>query len=1155
MKRLLRLTRSPWLLVPLTVVILYTATGYLAIPFLIEHYAPKLAAEQINRQLSLGEVRLDPFRLTLEIKDFALKEANGEPLAAFARLFTDLELESITNRAVTLAEITLEHPVIHAVLDKEGRLNFAKIADALPPSEEPAPPAAEPLPLVIEHTTLIDGTIEFIDQSRSNPINETIDAINLEIDTLSTLPDTAGSHHIKAQFADGSSLDWQGKIGLNPIQSDGAIRIEGFKLATPWDFVREQVALNPPGGQLDVATQYRFQKTRDQVVLGLTSIAVTLSGLQLVPSDTKEPILALDTINMKDGEFDLSERTVKIPAFTIQKGRIRAEVDRRGEINWQKLAKPAGPTKAPAVGATPAQSPTGHAEPPWQIEVAGFKIAEIGIQVTDASRRSAIELDVGKFGLGFRANIEAGTGEPKVVVDGLGADLAGIQMKELSRQANLVTLDTLSLKEGRLDLASHEITLGQVALTGGGTVIERDEKGAIRLVEALSAGDPGELRKIIKTVKVEAEQQGKPWSIAVKQATVQGFRTAITDRSVSPALVYGLRDIDLKVNDVVNDGKTPITFAAKLNIEQGGSLSAGGTASQKGDRADADIRVDRFELKGLQAFVARAGALRLDKGDVSTRMHVSFQQGAHGPSLKAKGEITSTNLLLNEVASRKRFLSWKNLTVEGIDFGLEPNKLMIKEIHVTEPGTNFEIFEDKTTNVAAIFGNQKAPGAQKRTTVLAPKALPETEKGRKNPPAKTFPVSVQRVKIDDATVDFSDQSLIFPFQTRIQNFDGHVSGISTSPSGRTLLQFEGRVDEYGEASLEGQLELMRFKAFSDITLLFRNVDMSSLSPYSGTFAGRRIRSGKLNVDLLYRIEQSRLKSHGKIVLENLALGEQVESPKAKSLPLDLAIALLTDSQGKITVSMPIEGDVDSPTFVYGQVLWDAIVTVLTKAVTAPFAALGGVFGGGEANMAEIFFVPGNDALPPPEREKLKKVADALAQRPMVTVTVQGGFDPKLDTEALKSRQVRTVITEKLGITLLPGEDPGPIAVNSAKTQKALEELAAEQGAGGAADEARAAFRKAAGREPKRIGALSNWLDKASEDAEFYQLLFDRLVANAPLSPKLLETLSDQRGQAIVKELTTRGSLARSRVRIGKSAAVTGSEGRIPAKLDLGATGT
>ncbi|MFO1418909.1 MAG: DUF748 domain-containing protein [Methylotetracoccus sp.] len=664
---------------------------------------------------------------------------------------------------------------------------------------------------------------------------------------------------------------------------------------------------------------------------------------------------------------------------------------------------------------------------------------------------------------------------------------------------------------------------------------------------------------------------------------MQGFRLSIADRSLSPALAYDLSDINLGAKNLVNDGKTPVPFTAALRIDQGGTVTVSGTASQTGARADADVRIERFDLKGLQPVIGQFASLKIEGGDVSTKMNVAFVRGDAAPSLKARGEVRSNDLLLRESASGKRFVSWKTLTVSGIDFGLEPNKLAIEEIRLGQPGANVEIFQDRTTNIAAIF-NAKPPvkdagptpaPAPKPAAPVAASPAPKKTSGRaatpppagkapaearrptdkpvaaaRTTPAKPFPFGVERVRVDNAIVDFADASLVFPFKTRIQDFHGTVSGISSSPASRTQLEFEGRIDDYGEANLNGTLNLMQFKTYSTVAVVFRNVDMSSLSPYSGTFAGRRIKSGKLNVDLDYKIENNRLSSQNKIMLDQLALGEQVESPKAKSLPLDLAVALLTDNEGKISASIPIEGDVNDPKFAIGPVVWDAISSLILRVVSAPFTALAGLFSDGGDQANEIFFGGGRDYLPPGEREKIKNLAAALTKRPKVAIEIRAGFDPKLDGETLKAKAVRVAVVEKLGAKLAPGEDPGPVAFETAKAQRALEDLAAEQPGETALQQAIGEYREKTGKEPSRISGLSSLVGKATQDTEFYRILFDRLAAAQGLPPTELPELAKRRAAVVLKEITARAGFDRNRVKLGPDEARDTVDGRVPSRLEL-----
>src|SRR5690606_31915397 len=132
------------------------------------------------------------------------------------------------------------------------------------------------------------------------------------------------------------------------------------------------------------------------------------------------------------------------------------------------------------------------------------------------------------------------------------------------------------------------------------------------------------------------------------------------------------------------------------------------------------------------------------------------------------------------------------------------------------------------------------------------------------------------------------------------------------------------------------------------------------------------------------------------------LGERVEAPDAADWPLDLAIALLKDSQGRISMEIPVSGDVGDPKFDYGQVIRNAIGSALRSIVSAPFRALASLFGGRDVEeVRRVLFDPGSDRLLPAEQEKLEEIAKALQARPELRLVVHGPYDPVQDARALR----------------------------------------------------------------------------------------------------------------------------------------------------------
>jgi len=1135
MNRLVRIARNPWILTITAALMLYALAGFSLVPYLVQRYVPKIAAEQLKREASVGEVDFNPFLFVFEAHDFRLKDTDGQIVFQFDRLSIDFELESLFRRAWTFADFRLETPSLTAAVDRDGKLNLAKIAETPPKSEEPEEPD-QPLPrLLLKHLALTNGSVHYADYSKDTGITETVSPIDLDLHTLTTLPEKTGTYELAAKLPDGGTLEWRGNLSLEPILSDGDLRLDAFSLAIPWKFLRDRLNLAEPSGRAALSAHYRYAGGRDKTDLSVSDLALTLSGLRFAMPDSPDPILTLEKIEAGSAGFDLASRTITVPSLVIQNGRVNATIDGAGALNWQNVAKkdaggsPSNPAEPP---------PDAGAELPWKLTVGNFKIAEVGAAYADASRRSPYVVSVGRLGLDLRAEAEIGAGAAKAKIDGLAAALNRIALAEPGSPEPLATCDALELAEGRLDLEKREAVVGRAALRGGNARIVRDKAGTIRLAELFAAKEDS----VAETPAAEPRDKpkGQPWRFALDALAVEGFRLGVADRSLSSEIAYDFEDIAIGLKNVTNDGETPIAFDANLKVKQGGSVQAAGTASPKGDRAEARIQADRINLAALHPLVAEFAKLKLESGDLSGALDVDFARSQKGPSVKTKGALSLSGLLLNEADSGKRFLSWKNLSADEIDFSLEPDRLSVKEVRIDQPGSKITIFENRSTNLAAIF---KEPPPES-----PPKKAAKDSK-------KPFPVTVERVRVDNGVVDFSDLSLVIPFSTRIHDFDGTVTDISTAALNRTHLKFEGRVDEYGSVSVDGSLLPVRQKKFSDVTVIFRNVSMTSLSPYSATFAGRKIRSGKLDLDLQYKIENSQLKSNNKIVLDDFTLGERVESPNAVSLPLDLAVAVLTDSQGRINVSVPVEGNVDSPKFRYGKVIREAIVTVVQRAVTAPFRAIGSVFGGGEKHIDSVLFEPGSDALPPPEREKLKKVAEALEKRPMLTLTVHGRFDPERDGEALRSLHVRQAVAQELGVGLKPGEDPGPLAFTSAKTQRALEDLTIERGGPRALDEIQADYEKKAGRKPRRIGVLSSLFGRASEDQDFYEKLFEHLASAAPLPASELEALADRRGKAILRELAAQPGIDRTRIGAGKIESTSDRiDGKVPSRLEPGARG-
>ena len=121
--------------------------------------------------------------------------------------------------------------------------------------------------------------------------------------------------------------------------------------------------------------------------------------------------------------------------------------------------------------------------------------------------------------------------------------------------------------------------------------------------------------------------------------------------------------------------------------------------------------------------------------------------------VRAKASASIGNLQLAEAGSGERLLQWSSVAASGIDFSLarSPGDRGHRRARAKH---EVLVNKDRSTNIGQAM---KPPGAAK------PPADPPTAGETKT---SEFPVSIERVNVEKASVDFSDLSLVLPLRPR-----------------------------------------------------------------------------------------------------------------------------------------------------------------------------------------------------------------------------------------------------------------------------------------------------------------------------------------------------------------------------------------------------
>lgn len=548
----------------------------------------------------------------------------------------------------------------------------------------------------------------------------------------------------------------------------------------------------------------------------------------------------------------------------------------------------------------------------------------------------------------------------------------------------LLKMASLHISETSLDLAKQQVLIGKVRSQGLETWAAREADGELdwqklfaeKPAHAASTAPqpvPAASTPVATTPAAPATQApaSRPWQVVLSDAQLRDYQIHLADRAVKSEVKVELGPLNLDLHNFDSLNQAPFTLTLDTGVGKHGKLKASGQVALSPVSAQLKLETQNIDLRVAQAYLAPFVRIELRSGMLDSALAVDLQ-GTEPLAFNIDGNIQVKQLHTLDTLKSRDFIKWQQLDLQGFSYQ-HGKSLSINKINFDQPYARFTINEDRSTNVTDLLISQPASKA-------APAA----------PAAKPLAIALGEINLKNGSANFADLSLKPDFATAIQQLDGRIGRIDSSQPKPAAVSIKGKVDRYAPVSIVGNVNPFNPLESLDMAVSFKQVELTTLTPYSGKFAGYRILKGRLNLDLLYKINQGKLNAENKVVLEQLELGEQVDSPDAVDLPVRLAIALLKDTEGKIEIELPISGDLNSPQFSVMPIIWQTLRNLVLRAAQAPFKFIAGlVSGSDEVNLDRVQYSAGSAELDPPAQSVLNTLAAALKQRPVLRLEVQG----------------------------------------------------------------------------------------------------------------------------------------------------------------------
>jgi len=784
------------------------------------------------------------------------------------------------------------------------------------------------------------------------------------------------------------------------LSADGGAPLVGFK--------RLWVDFEPVASAL--ARAFVFEEVR-LVRPDVTAIIERDGGINLAklapPSDasaeaqptqsTALPSIQIDTLALDDGRVLFEDRSRAKP-FSIELTPLRFALNHfrttGGHHNRYQFV---GATESGARFAWKGQLVLTPLASEGSFQIEGVKVATL-----DAYLQEQLPLQLAAGVIDFVAGHYRFAAQPELTFDLTVPSFALSHFAVTERGSSEpppVEIPSLAVHDVVFSLTQRSVHVRQVGLDGTRISVRREADQSINLTRLTSA----ERADSAKPTSHEPEQEavGEPWRIAVERVRVREASVHAQDRAVTPAVTVALSPLNLAVDGYSTDPDARLNTTLDVTVDNKGKLHTQGTAQLLPLHGQFAIQLQELDLSVGQPYVAQLSHVVLHQGTLGVTGDASFVQPKSGKTeLHFKGDATVDDLLAREHREHVErphgrpgdddLTRWKRMTLSGIDYQMSPDKLDIDTVAFEGLFGRVVINPDQSLNVSQLMKKKTPTAADPQPPSVTEnknkKSKWRTEKAasaasQPAQPAETMPIRIGRILVNDSSAFFADRSIEPAFSAGIVKLHGGVHNVSSDPSSRSDIALDGQIDKYAPVQIRGTSNLFDPTRYCDVKLTFSNIQLPIFNPYSGKYAGYNISKGLLTTQLSYKIDLRRLKAEHHVVLDQLEFGEATNSKDAAPWPIRFAVALLKDRYGVIDLDLPVRGSLDDPKLRYSKLIWKVLGNIVMKIVTAPFAALGALFGGGGDELGYVDFAPGVDELSPQAHAKLDQLGKALVERP------------------------------------------------------------------------------------------------------------------------------------------------------------------------------
>jgi hypothetical protein len=592
-----------------------------------------------------------------------------------------------------------------------------------------------------------------------------------------------------------------------------------------------------------------------------------------------------------------------------------------------------------------------------------------------------------------------------LAVTNVNADISKLGFSTTSTDVDLLKVDSISLRNINATWPGQTIDGESIVVSGASVYGWLSPDMTLAWVELV----PEETQESV--VETYQSLEDKLYlKASLGRFEVHDSSAIFEDRSQDPPIRFEAAGADLIMTDISTEKASVWPFEARTQIGAEARAKATGAFSAVPFDVNAAVEVDGLDLSLLHPYFAIFAPIDLKAGTLSAQGEAAASSTDTGLGASFKGSLSVTGLDLKETVTGGKLLGWGDLSAEGIDAQLLPMSLDVVSVDINGAGLEITIAEDGSINLLEFFKAVSQGGDLATTKNGGAGGLP--------------PTRVARLRLHDCYGRLTDRTVDDTFVLNLVKVNGAVSGIATETTAGANVDIDAALESGGTLRVQGSIDPFDYARLTNLNIDLTDVELPPMSTMSVKFIGHLLNIGTATLDLNYEITDSALVGANHVEVYNLELGDKIEGEGKLDLPFKLGVSLLKDKNGRITLDIPVEGNLNDEGFGLGTMITSAVKEIVSKLITSPFRLLARIGGSGNEDLKHVEFRVGTATLEDLAVSNLQILSTALRERPTLRLEIQGAVDSRADTEGLQRKALNAELiahgaTEEQMETLIP----------------------------------------------------------------------------------------------------------------------------------------